>query len=275
MEEPEALTLLRRWVRMPGVKDDKYSRGVVGFVTGSERYPGAALLGIHAALATGVGMVRYRGPKSVQELVLGNFPEVVIDPGRNTVTVVGSGIPRVLSAKDRERVARALEEPGFHVVDAGALGIIEESEFPTILTPHQGELDALSRRLSLEPTGLPAVQARAVAEALGVFVLAKGSSSCVAGPEGEFWKLPPATAWLATAGTGDALAGILGALLATNAPELAREPHLMGEVAVVASLVHARAGHQASERHGGAAFTLTQLCDAIPVTVGTILSEQA
>jgi ADP-dependent NAD(P)H-hydrate dehydratase / NAD(P)H-hydrate epimerase len=52
------------WIAAPADDDDKYSRGVVGFVTGSARYPGAAVLGVEAALRTGVGMVRYLGPRS-------------------------------------------------------------------------------------------------------------------------------------------------------------------------------------------------------------------
>ena len=61
---------LRPWIRRPGPEDHKHSRGVVAFHTGSSTYPGAALMGIQAALATGVGMVRYCGPEDVSRLVL-------------------------------------------------------------------------------------------------------------------------------------------------------------------------------------------------------------
>ena len=57
-------------LRKPLASDDKYSRGVVGFVTGSEAYPGAAILGVTAAIRTGIGMIRYLGPSSVSNLVL-------------------------------------------------------------------------------------------------------------------------------------------------------------------------------------------------------------
>ena len=69
-------------VRVPTADDDKYSRGVVGFVTGSTRYPGAAVLGVEAALRTGVGMVRYLGPARPTDLVLQRRPEVVANDGR-------------------------------------------------------------------------------------------------------------------------------------------------------------------------------------------------
>lgn len=81
-----------RELRTPTATDDKYSRGVLGFASGSPRYPGAALLGIDAALSTGIGMVRYAGDESVERLVIARRPEVVIDPGRVTAWVVGSGI---------------------------------------------------------------------------------------------------------------------------------------------------------------------------------------
>ncbi|MDO9591060.1 MAG: NAD(P)H-hydrate dehydratase, partial [Microcella sp.] len=79
-------------VRVPTAADDKYSRGVVGFVTGSTRYPGAAVLGVEAALRTGVGMARYLGPSRPTEMVLQQRAEAVVSEGRVQAWVVGSGI---------------------------------------------------------------------------------------------------------------------------------------------------------------------------------------
>ena len=55
---------LQKYLQLPQTTDDKYSRGVEGFVTGSNAYPGAAILGVTAAIRTGIGMVRYFGPES-------------------------------------------------------------------------------------------------------------------------------------------------------------------------------------------------------------------
>src|SRR5687767_15824194 len=79
------------WISVPGPGDDKYSRGVLGVVTGSARYPGAAVLGVEAALHTGVGMVRYLGPGRPTRLVLARRPEAVTTDGRVQAWVLGSG----------------------------------------------------------------------------------------------------------------------------------------------------------------------------------------
>ena len=81
----------RRWIAVPGPDDDKYSRGVLGVVTGSARYPGAAVLGVEAALHTGVGMVRYLGAGRPTRLVLRQRPEAVTTDGRVQAWVLGSG----------------------------------------------------------------------------------------------------------------------------------------------------------------------------------------
>ena len=277
MKKQDANAIVSRWLRLPHEGDDKYSRGVVTFVTGSQQYPGAALLGIHAVLATGIGMVRYSGPATVSERVLLRFPEVVCEPGHSDAIVVGSGIAGPLSAEeraeDRARVIDALAEPGIHIVDAGALELVEPLSPSALLTPHQGELDALSRRLGLEPNQERKGQAQSVAATLGACVLAKGAHTVVVAPQGESWALPLASAWLATAGTGDALAGILGALAASNAATLRAKPELMGELAAAGALLHARAAELASERAGGGAFRVTQLCDVLPEVVGAVLTE--
>src|SRR6185312_9288269 len=80
-----------RWIAVPGPGDDKYARGVVGFVTGSAPYPGAAVLGVEAAARTGVGMIRYLGPGRATRLVLQRRPEAVTVDGRVQAWVLGSG----------------------------------------------------------------------------------------------------------------------------------------------------------------------------------------
>ena len=114
-----------RHIAIPGEHDDKYSRGVLGLITGSEQYPGAAVLGVEAALHTGVGMVRYLGPARATELVLQRRPEAVTANGRVEAWVLGSGMDpigrdlRIASlqfemtlsgeAKDAPEIVRSIE----------------------------------------------------------------------------------------------------------------------------------------------------------------------
>src|SRR6188508_2960194 len=80
------------WVAAPAPDDDKYSRGVLGVVTGSPDFPGAAVLGVEAAHRTGVGMVRYIGHRVPCRAVLDRRPETVTVPGRVQAWLIGSGI---------------------------------------------------------------------------------------------------------------------------------------------------------------------------------------
>ncbi|MDF7665084.1 bifunctional ADP-dependent NAD(P)H-hydrate dehydratase/NAD(P)H-hydrate epimerase [Bifidobacterium sp. ESL0745] len=80
-------------IRLPKPSDSKYSRGVVGLITGSAKYPGAAVLSSGAAVRSNIGMVRYMGPVNASDMVLRNAPEIVIGKGRVQAWAVGSGVP--------------------------------------------------------------------------------------------------------------------------------------------------------------------------------------
>lgn len=250
-----------RWIAVPGDDDDKYSRGVVGFVTGSARYPGAAVLGVEAALRTGVGMVRYLGPGRATRLVLQRRPEVVTVEGRVQAWVLGSGWD---TGRKADELTRMLLEPVFAtplptVLDAGALSLVAEVPGARVLTPHAGEL---ARLLDLEVAevlaGRPDAALRA-AQATSSTVLLKGAETLVAVPDGALLRVRNATPWLATAGAGDALAGILGALLATHAAATDLAP-----IAATAAWVQGEAAQRAS---GGGPFGILDLCAAIPGVV--------
>lgn len=92
MEFLADLSIKRALLAPPGPLDDKYSRGVVGFLTGSDKYPGAALLGINAALASGIGMVCFQGSEGLQRLVISQRPEVVLNVKQADSLVIGSGL---------------------------------------------------------------------------------------------------------------------------------------------------------------------------------------
>lgn len=239
-------------LRRPNELDDKYSRGVVGFVTGSTQYPGAAILGVTAAMRVGVGMVRYLGPGSVSKMVLEVRPEVVIQPGRAQCWVVGSGVPENDDSEQAKRIARIAGQPGLMVVDAGALKIID---FTTtlgtcVLTPHAGEMASLLNRLGhdwsrADVEAKPIEAAELAAKITGQTVLLKGAKSVISqGGESVTTKQAPAD--LATAGTGDVLAGILGALLAANSEQVLSGAIDLVEVCIFATELHSRAAQIAS-----------------------------
>lgn len=252
----------RAFIAVPGPDDDKYSRGVLGFVTGSARYPGAAVLGVEAALHTGVGMVRYRGPGRATRLVLQRRPEVVSADGRVQAWVLGSG----QDPENRDDVAldRALDQDVPVVIDSGALDRARDATGPAILTPHAGELATLLGVDRADVTADPAGSAERAAAQLGATVLLKGHVTHIATPEGLRHRVTAPTTWLATAGSGDALAGILGALVAT---------HPGGELAdlgATACVLHGLAGERAS---GGGPFTILGLCAQLPAVIAALLRD--
>jgi ADP-dependent NAD(P)H-hydrate dehydratase / NAD(P)H-hydrate epimerase len=263
-------------LRAPLTSDDKYSRGVLGMVTGSAQYPGAALLGITAALSTGVGMVRYVGPGEVASLVLATRPEVVIGAGRVHALVVGSGFPDTSSSELRGRLG-ALDGVDVPVVlDAGAM--IARDVFPgsAILTPHRGELDRLADAFGA-PQGPPQQTALWLAHHVNAVVVLKGNDTLVVSPDGRASQLPPAPTWLATAGTGDVLAGIMGAVVTavvTAHPDHALSVDHLHDAAVVAALIHRQAAIIASHVGGAEAPLLpSDLAEAVREAVAGFLSR--
>jgi ADP-dependent NAD(P)H-hydrate dehydratase / NAD(P)H-hydrate epimerase len=233
----EAADVAARWP-VPGPHDDKYTQGVTGVMAGSSMYPGAAVLCTGAAVAATSGMVRYTG--SAHSEVLAHWPEVIASPtpaaaGRVQAWVVGPGL-----GTDETGTAAlwfALETDLPVLVDADGLTILAahpdllvSRRAPTVLTPHAGEF----ARLAGAPPGDDRVGAtRKLADALGATVLLKGNVTVIADPGGPVYLNPAGQSWAATAGSGDVLSGMLGALLAAGLPT--------AEAAAAAAFVHARA----------------------------------
>lgn len=293
---------------VPGATDHKYTRGVVGVVAGTPTFPGAAVLATTAAVRTGPGMVRYRGPDDATRAVLAARPEVVPAAGRVQSWVLGPGVPAVPGPDDgpvddggqHERVRTALAaatataatataarttaasttdatpERVPAVVDAGALSLLPDRCPPSVvLTPHAGELATLLRAHGDDVTRAdveaePLRWARRAHEATGATVLLKGSATVVVGPEGA-WSQADAPAWLATAGAGDVLAGILGTLLAAHAQRVVREPGLAARLAAAAAVVHGLAAERANP--GGPVAAL-DVADAVPGVVAELLAAR-
>lgn len=178
-----------RFVQAPAFDDDKYARGVVGLVAGSDTYPGAGLLATRGALASGVGMVRLNSTRRVQDLVLSAEPGVVTVGGRIQAALIGPGL-------DEDRREDALELAHFCgqsgtplVIDAGALDLVPDllgTIVPdaTVLTPHHGEAARLLTRLGTptkrdEVAAAPLRYANLLHDATGCHVVLKGPVTIV------------------------------------------------------------------------------------------------
>jgi hydroxyethylthiazole kinase-like uncharacterized protein yjeF len=215
----------------PGRESDKYRRGVLGIVAGSDRFTGAATLAVGGAVRGGAGMVRLVTAERAAAPVRQHWPEAVITVTGDTGTEVAAagrvqawlaGPGMGTDEQARRRLAAVLATGLPVLVDADGLTLAAESpelitgrRAPTLLTPHAGELARLLGTGAAEVTARRAEHARAAAATFGCCVLVKGSTTVVAadGP-GPLLVNPTGTGWLATAGTGDVLAGLAGALLA-------------------------------------------------------------
>ncbi|MBF9067880.1 NAD(P)H-hydrate dehydratase [Streptacidiphilus fuscans] len=247
----------------PEAESDKYRRGVVGIAAGSARYPGAAVLAVGSALRGGCGAVRYVGAAGAD--VVRAHPEALVgdggpaDAGRVQAWVVGPGLSQDTDAERAVTEALAAEVPV--LVDADGLRLLARrgsAPANALLTPHAGEAVALLAGVGVTATreeveGERLRYARMLARAYGCTVLLKGSTTVVTGPEGPARVNPTGTAQLATAGSGDVLAGLAGALLAAGlAPR---------DAGSVAAYLHGLAGRISS---GGAPTCATAITAALP-----------
>ncbi len=266
---------------VPAPGDDKYSRGVLGVVAGGDTYTGAALLCTGAAVRAGAGMVRFAGAAHPAELIRARWPEVVTGTGRVQAWVAGPGLD--LAEEGSEEAAgaalRACLAQGVPVLlDSGALPLLERhvrengpldpDRHPALLTPHAGEAVRLLGGVGAaspsreQVESAPLRHASAAARATGASVLLKGWATVVAEPGGAVWVQADGPPWLATAGSGDVLAGIAGALLAAGL-----RPGLAG---ALAACVHGRAAHAANP---GGPVDASSVQEALPGVVAELLRE--
>ena len=267
----------KKCIIVPSELDHKYSRGTLGIITGSAKFPGAAVLSTRAASATGLGVIRFHSNSGLAHLVLHQSPEALVQPGPVTAWLAGSGIDskkysdyttwlrhRWFTLLNRQSVPT--------VLDAGALHLAGSLEQPTLITPHAGELSQLLAMRGVIASAEiiesnPLHWAQAASELLAVTVLLKGSRTVVA-QDDYLIELPVATPWLATAGSGDVLAGIIGALCATNYIEILNDISRLADLAATAALIHNKAALLASN---GGPINAPAIIDAIPAAVASIL----
>ncbi|MFR9676325.1 NAD(P)H-hydrate dehydratase [Streptomyces sp. TR06-5] len=255
----------------PSAESDKYRRGVVGVVAGSARYPGAAVLAVAGALRGGAGAVRYVGPAA--DAVVRRFPETLVadtsphGAGRVQAWAAGPGLGD--GAEQRHALEEVLASDVPVLVDADGLrlldpGTVRARSAPTLLTPHAGEAAALLGVAREEVEAGREAAVRALAEGLGATVLLKGSTTLISPPGGKGPLRVNATGSprLATAGSGDVLSGLTGALLAAGLPTC--------EAASAGAYLHGLAGRAAPFP-----TTATDVADALPQAWDGVARETA
>ena len=277
------LEQLQALVPHPAVDANKYTRGMLNVVAGSAAYPGAACLAAHAAQRTGAGYVRVWCAQEAVPVVQAYRPSLVVAAWgglrvgdwpatlqeKPCACVLGPGFQPEDSAQAQTalRVLRAAQMPV--LMDGGALSALASGEgrliaheraekgLPLLITPHGGEAARLANaaRLQSFAEAAPAQLALALARAYRCVVLLKGPDSFVSDGERVFSMRQGASA-LAKAGTGDVLAGMVGALLAQGLSAL--------DAASLGACLHAEAGNVAAQKLTDIAVAPEDLIEYLP-----------
>lgn len=264
---------------LPADDANKYTRGVLAAVVGSERYPGAACLAAYASQRMGAGYTEVFTHPAAVDLVRGFRPSLVVQPraalpatlpasrpGKPRAYLVGCGFDAddAESAKLVHTLLKRAEAPV--LVDGSGLGALASekghrllkrrflADLPTVITPHAGEAARLACPLGL-PTDDPCALARSLSLALGVIAVVKGPVTFISDGE-QTVRMAHGTPALAKAGTGDVLAGMIGALLAQGLDAL--------DAAVLGTELHGRAGLAAAARWSTVAVTAEDVIECIP-----------
>ncbi len=273
----------------PAKDAHKYSRGRCTIVAGSAAYPGAACLATYAAERMGAGYVELFCAPEVKPLVQIARPSVVVrswdelavselplrDPARPRAYVVGPGFDTG-DEDARAVLMRVLAHASDPVlVDGGALGMIASEEGlaacraradvgrVTVLTPHGGEAAALARGAGADASAV----GEQIAQAYRCLCVAKGPDTDVrdARDQSKRYLMQEGTPALAKAGSGDVLAGMIGALLAQRLDPF--------DASVLGAVLHARAGRAAAERLTEICVTALDVIEAIPDAVRTVAAD--
>ena len=293
----------REFLLAPSADEDKYRRGVVGVVAGSDTYPGAGLLTTFAASNTGVGMVRLNSTRRVEDLVLHYAPGVVTVGGRIQSGVIGPGCTNERYEDCRELAQFCIDSKLPLVIDAGALDLVRSLVdyadahsrclSRAILTPHHGEaarlLTQFGHQLSRADVDAdPATSAKELASLTGAIILLKSATtlcSYLHHDQGnrtqEIISIPQETPWAGVAGSGDVLAGTVAGIAAgfqARAERRQGNPSISeAECASLASLgawVHAQAAFLASVGSEGHAHPIQaiDIARALPEIIGGLCS---
>ena len=272
------------WFPSPQIDGHKYARGHAVIASGDVISTGAARLAARAALRAGAGLVTVASPRDALAINAAaltavmvretdtphQFAELLSDKRLNAC-VIGPGAG--VSERTRGLVRAALSARRSLVLDADALtsfaddpeelfDAIKKQDNPqVVLTPHTGEFRRLFKDLAvIRPDHSKLEQARIAAKASGAVVLLKGADTVIATPDGRAAITANAPPWLATAGSGDVLAGIIGGMLAQGAPAF--------EAACIGAWMHGEAGQEF-----GPGLIAEDLPDALPAVFRNLYDE--
>lgn len=262
---------------VPRLDGHKYSRGHALVVSGGAEFTGAARLAARAALRAGAGLVTVASPDDALAINAAALTAVMVrrmnspaalgdmlDDKRLNALVIGPGAG--VGARTREMVDVAIAAGRGLVLDADALTsfadqpdelclALKRSQSRAILTPHQGEFKRLFKSLTetskLESARMSAVQSSAI-------VVLKGPDTVVASPDGRAAIANNAPPWLATAGAGDVLSGMIAGLLAQGVPPF--------EAACIGVWLHGEAGQEA-----GPGLIAEDLPEALPAILRNLI----
>jgi hydroxyethylthiazole kinase-like uncharacterized protein yjeF len=246
---------------VPRTEAHKYARGHVLAVSGDIAATGAARMAARAALRSGAGLVTLASPRDALAINATALTAVMVRPvdtaiefaeqladRRLNACIIGPGAG--LGERTRDFVHTALSVKRALVLDADALtsfadaperlfeAIKAAAEGQVVLTPHEGEFPRVFSDISNKHPGRSKLErVRAAAERSGAVVLLKGPDTTVAAPDGRATIAANAPPWLATAGAGDVLSGIIAGLMAQGVPAF--------EAASIGVWMHGEAGREA------------------------------
>lgn len=276
---------LLRDVRLPSHDGevDKDERGRVLALGGSAEVPGGILLASLGAMRAGAGKLQVATVASRAEALSIQLPEarvIALDEadgdiaasarnriielaGRNDAIIVGPGMMAATAAEAAALAVLGVEEDVSIVFDAAAIGELrfaaracQRCTGRLVITPHAGEMASLMDADIEEVRAEPDRFAIRAAETLGAVVAMKGGVTHIAAPDGRIWLFEGGCVGLATSGSGDVLAGVVGGLLARGADAVTAT--LWGV------LLHGTAGQRLASRVGPVGFLARELPDEVP-----------
>lgn len=277
---------LKRWpLPEPGDDADKETRGRVLIVAGSPEMPGAALLAAEAALRAGAGKVTIAAPEAIAQGLALAVPEsrvialaqtksgAVRIQAKDALAGVAPHIHAVVMGPGMQEEALSIAlvgallplfEHATVVLDAVAMAVARRKPFAqsVVLTPHAGEMAQLTGRSKADVLDDPCVAAREAAQAWNACVALKGPTTCIALPAEVPWRFSGGTPGLATSGSGDTLAGLIGGLSARGlSPEGA---------CAWGVILHSRAGRVLARRRGTLGYLARELSAEVPALIRAI-----
>ncbi len=274
--------LIRERLNPVALTGHKYSAGQVLCVGGSAAMPGAVTLASLAVLKSGAGMVRAFVPETVKPILLKQMIEAIVTTGEDNNILTDNDLSQILALQEKSRsmvlgpgmgrkpatgkLIRALLKNVFIplVLDADALYYLSKEELKNknselIITPHIGEFTRLMRIRSKDILDAPIGSALELAVDTNTIVHLKGSTSLTALPSGTVYIHPTGAPGMATAGSGDLLAGLIASFIAQG--------HKPEDAVLIAVYYHGTAGQAAAQKLGNRSMIASDILENIPLVI--------